>query len=379
MEDVGDFEEFEDIDGFDEYEEFIDSLRKEEESFNKPVIRDVANIDMSEKHKEYIRDKRILDEMSDEIDAYSSKIYPEKKGYRSLILEYFSTDVCIELEKIRRNFSIDSNRKMNEIIKILKKYNIPFNQLGGGTNRYGVMIDGYCVKIAYDIDGMTDNKREFLYSIALQPYVIKTYECSPTGLLSVCEYVMGLTEAEFTNRDIQEKMRKILKEISGSFFIGDVGITSKNYGNWGIRLDTDELVILDFAYVYSVSYNTFQCTCSGKGMLYYDKDFVNLICPLCGNKYTFGQIRKRISKKQQAAEIGNIEEKGYLLNKPYQEKKFNHRFMIGATDTIRKKIEKDKEKARLKDEWKEGKKVTESSYSDYLPYEEVLELLHLNK
>lgn len=379
MEDVDDFKEFEDIDGFDEYEEFINSLKNEEElEFQKPVIRDTANIEMSEKHKEFIRDRQILMEMSGEIDKYSNKLYPETKGYRSLLLEYFTPEVCIELEKIRRNFSIDSNRKMTEIIKILKKYDIPFNQLGGGTNRYGIMIDGYCVKIAYDIDGMTDNKREFLYSIALQPYVIKTYECSPTGLLSVCEYVMGLTEAEFTNRDIQERMRKILKEISASFFIGDVGITSKNYGNWGIRLDTDELVILDFAYVYSVSYNTFQCTCAGKGMLYYDKDFVNLICPLCGNKYSFGQIRKRISKKQQAAEIGNIEEKGYLLTKPYQQKKFNHRFTIDATDNIRKFIEKEKEKARRKAEWKPNK-IKTSSYDEYVPYEDVLNQLQLKK
>lgn len=375
MEEIDDLsEEYEDVDGYEEYESFLDSLRGEKEELEEthPEIRDKDNIGLIERHKEFIRDREILEEMSDEIDAYAKTMYPEEKGYRSLLLEYFTPDICIDLEKIRRNFDINGDQKMEEIIRVLEKYNIPFSPLGGGTNRYGIMVDGYCVKIAYDSDGMIDNKREFIYSIALQPYVVKTYECSPTGLLSVCEYVASLTREDYTDRKVQQKMREILKDIAENFFIGDVGVTSKNYGNWGIRTTNEELVILDFAYVYSVGYNTFQCSCAGQGMLYYDRDFVELICPVCGKRYTFGQIRKKISKKQQEIEIGNIEEKGYSLTKKYQMKKFNHRFTMGATDRIRRKVEKDKEKARRKQIWKDSKEKVQK-YDKSTTFEKVLE------
>ena len=43
----------------------------------------------------------------------------------------------------------------------------------------------------YDKDGKIDNKREFIYSLPLQPYVVKTYEVSESGLFSVCEYVQS--------------------------------------------------------------------------------------------------------------------------------------------------------------------------------------------
>lgn len=369
-------EEFEDVDGFEEYESFLSSLQDDREKLEEVAPRDTDNKDLLEKHKEFIRDKEILDEMAEEIDNKQRELFPEEKGYRSLILEYFTPDVCLDLEKIRRNFDMKGDQKMEAIIKVLEKWEIPFSHLGGGTNRYGVMVDGYVVKIAYDIDGMTDNKREFLYSIALQPYVVKTYEVSPTGLLSVCEYVMSLTEEEYSDRKIQAKMREILHDIGENFFIGDVGVTAKNYGNWGIRTTNDELVILDYAYVYSVSYNTFQCSCAGKGMLYYDRDFVNLICPLCGKKYTFGQIRKKISKKQQETEIGNIEEKGYSLTKIYEKKKFNHRFVIGATEEIQRKILKDREKERKKQEWKAGKEK-ELKFDKTIDFNEVLKKLGL--
>ena len=348
------FDEYEDYDGYDEYADYLFN-NKDEEEFNKPSrSRDVENVDTLEKHQEYIRDQKILEDMKEELDEKAKEMYPLEKNYHSLVMEYFTPEICIELERIVRTFSIDNNDKFIEIKKILKRHNIPFDSLGNGTNRGAVMIDGYAVKIAFDIDGMVDNKREFIYSLALQPYVVKTYECSPTGLISVCEYVVGFTEEAFTRRVVQEQMRRILKDIAESFFIGDVGITAKNYLNWGTRIDTDEIVILDYAYVYSVSYNTFQCSKDG-GTLYYDRDFIKLICPICGKEYTFGQLRKRISRDAQDTEIGNIEQKGYLMSKSFQKKRFNHRFVLDATDKIRKQIEKDKRKEEKKKQWQSDK------------------------
>ena len=379
MDDLDDFKE--DLSGYDEFADYMSYDEDEDDSYEESKgPSDTTNIDIIEKQKRFLESHTKLQNMSEAINVKQKEIFPEKKNYRSLILEYFPPKLCIELERIVRTYSIDNNTKMEEITKRLRKWNIPFTKLGGGTKRYGIMIDGYAVKIAYDRDGMIDNKREFIYSLALQPYVVKTYECNETGLISVCEYVISFTESDLKNKKNQEKMREILKEISAQFFIGDVGITSKNYGNWGIRRDTGELVILDYAYIYSVAFKQFQCSCAGQGTLYYDRDFNNLICPVCGKKYTFGQLRKKISKKDQDKEIGDITEKGYVLNEQNKMLKFNHKFVLDATEAIRKKIEKDKRKAEKIALYEAAiKKKSNQWDNDDIEYKSIEEILEEEK
>ena len=255
---------------------------------------------------------------------------------RSLILKYFTKDIYIELMRITMIADADNNEKGAMIKELLRKNNIPFNGLGSGTNRMAVQIDGYAVKIALDKDGMIDNCREVLYSKQLQPYVVKVYECIPNGLVAVTEFVEIFTLAEF--HEYQEEMAEILQNISTQFLIGDCGITGKNYVNWGIRND-GTICILDFAYIYSVRYNIFSCSCSDDALLKYDKNFVNLICPLCGRKYTFGEIRRKITKKQQEQEIGDIRRLGYNLTSPEQLVEYNPEFEV--------KRNKDKKKKEL--------------------------------
>jgi hypothetical protein len=359
------------MDDFDDFNEIIDYSQPPEESIK---ITDTENIDIIEKQKRHLDNITKMNIMEDRIVQEQLKIYPLTKGYRSLILEYFTPDVCIRLEKIVRSYSINNNQKMDEINKVLREYKIPFSPLGGGTNRYGILIDGYAVKIAYDKDGMVDNKREFMYSLNLQPYVIKTYECSVTGLLSVCEYVMAFTESEACDRKVQNKMREILKEISSQFFIGDVGITTKNYGNWGRRRDSDDIVILDYAYIYAVAFKQFQCSDDG-GTLYYDRDFINLICPTCGKKYSFAQLRKKITKEDQKAEIGDITEKGYVVDSVFSEKKFNHKFVLGATDNIMKILDKKDKKNKKMEIFKKEKnqlKYMESENNYHKSVDEII-------
>lgn len=372
----------EDLSGYDDFNDYMSYSDEDDEVHEEPKPpSDVANIDILEIQKKFLESHSKLKTMEDELNEKQKEMYPDKKNYRSLILEYFPVDLCIELERIVRTSSIDNNTKMEEITKRLIKWKVPFSKLGGGTNRYGIMVDGYAVKIAYDRDGMIDNKREFIYSLALQPYVVKTYECNETGLISVCEYVISFTESDLNDRKNQERMREILKEISAQFFIGDVGITSKNYGNWGIRRDTGELVILDYAYIYSVAFKQFQCSCVGQGTLYYDRQFNNLICPICGKKYTFGQLRKKISKKDQDKEIGNILERGYVLKEQNKMLKFNHKFVLDATENIRKKIEKDQRKAEKAALYKASlkKKSTQWDSVDETVYKSVEEIIEEEK
>lgn len=275
----------------------------------------------------------------------------EKTTKRSLLLKYFTPERCIALQKVTMLSGYNNNEK-NQLIKdLLTEWEIPFTGLGPGTNRMAVMIDGYAVKFALDKDGMIDNRREFLYTKILQPYVIKVYECMTNGLLAVCEYVEIFNLEDYTIN--KQKMKKILEDISGEFLIGDVGITTKNYNNWGTRLGTGEIVILDFAYIYSVKYKLFTCTCDDESIIVYDDDYVTMHCPHCGRKYTFGELRKKITKKKQEAEIGDIRRLGYTLSsceqefeivpdfEPYQKKK-----KIKKKDPMKKILKRERKRMR---------------------------------
>jgi len=286
-----------------------------------------------------------------------------KKIQRSMILQYFNDDLYIKIIEVTRTFEWDNNQRATQIKKLLTEFNVPYTPLGSGTNRMAVLIDGYAVKIALDSDGMIDNRREFLYTTILQPYVVKVYECMPGGLVEVCEYVSLFTLDDFHTR--QDDMREILGYISNQFLLGDVGVTSKNYTNWGIR-SNNEICILDFAYIYDITYKLFVCSCDNSTLVRYDKDFVKLKCPNCGRVYTFGEIRKKVTRAAQEKEIGDIRTKGYNLTSSVQEVEINPEFEI-SHDTKTKKKDKEKlEKKAGKDNFNERfEELNGISYKEY--------------
>ena len=288
----------------------------------------------------------------------------EKVGKkRSLLLKYFSKDLYIEILRITMISDADNNEKGFLIKDLLRKNNVPFSPLGSGTNRMAVLIDGYAVKIALDKDGQIDNRREMLYTKQLQPYVIKVYECVPSGLLMVCEFVEIFTMEEFRNH--QEEMRNILSVISEEFLIGDAGITTKNYGNWGLRND-GTICILDFAYIYNVKYNVFNCSsCSDEVFLKYDKNYVNLICPVCGRKYSFGDIRRRITRKDQENEIGDIRRLGYNITSPEENVVLKPEFEPKKAETDKKKKKELSETELAIKEYRKKQKEEADNDTDY--------------
>lgn len=238
---------------------------------------------------------------------------------RSLIKELFSNDLLLELEMLTERHDINNNDKSKEILRLIRESGIEVESLGSGTNRYGVKIKGYAFKIALDRLGKIDNRREFKYSKKLYPDVIAVYEALPDGLIAVTEYITPFTErSEYLS--YQDEMREILARICDKYLIGDIGVTDKNFMNWGYRYTDNGLQIccLDFAYIYSTSYNTFKCRCPDSSILVYDDDYNNLICPTCHRKYKFSEIRKRISKEDEEKEIGDIGELGYKLHSPIE-------------------------------------------------------------
>lgn len=271
---------------------------------------------------------------------------------RSLINKYFSEDLLFDLYKITM-YTCDNNTKGIEIKNVLEKYGFVryiageeeerdpndkrprYTLLGSGTNRYGILIDGYAVKIALDKDGMIDNQREMLYGKELYPAVVKVYECMACGLILVCEYVTIFESTDISR--FKGKMEEILSAISDNYLVGDAGITKKNYVNWGIRMD-GSICILDFAYIYKVSFNLFKCSCDGTTLLTYDDNFEKIICRSCNRKYDFKDIRKRVTKQDQKNEIGDIRRISYVLHKPEERKEFVPEFVPPA---LREKVKEE--------------------------------------
>lgn len=270
--------------------------------------------------------------------------------YRSLIRRRITRELYRELSKIPK-MRCDNNAKGWYLKKLLAQFGVPFTPLGSGTNRYGILIDGYACKFALDDAGRIDNLREYKYGGKLYPYCVKAYEVCPYGLIEVTEYVEVMSIDDFFTH--KTEMLKILDEISPSFLIGDIGVVAKNHKNWGIRHtpNGDEVVMLDYAYIYDVSSKVFECTCH-RGTVQYTDNYASFFCPACKQKFTFGQIHQKLTMSIQKKEIGDITQYGYVLNAAECEYDVNEQFLFGAPKKKQKKHAKivarlEEEKAEI--------------------------------
>lgn len=289
--------------------------------------------------------------------------------YVSKIHQFFTKELMIGLNKICHDVLIeDNNTKVNKMVELLDKYEVPYTELGPGTNRFAIMIDGYVFKIAMDKDGIRDNLAEFSMGMELQPFVTKVYECN--GLMIVAEYVTVISKDEFQRS--KEEIRQILTHISQGYLLGDVGTVTKNFMNWGYRQD-GSLVILDFAYIYRVIGEEMLCSniinekeeqCGA--ILEYDDNYHNLICPRCRHKYTFHDIRRRISRQYEERELNAIKQIAVKMSGPTLD-------VLNSANTIKPILnnnegENDMKKSRLFDEDFVTDEESIDSYQDALDF-----------
>ena len=265
-----------------------------------------------------------------------------RKILRSLILEKFPLDLRVKLDLLSRRRDITNEEKHDELLNILKNSDVKIDrQLGPGTNRYAVNINGFVVKFATDHDGKIDNMKEFKMAKRLFPYVSKTYDVSQNGVLLVAEYIPPFIS--FTEMlQYADQIREILRKISAVYLIGDAGISDKNFGNWGLRPGTNEPVCLDFAYVYEVSSRLFVCPeCKVGAMLVPDNDFKDLYCSnkACGKKKLFEDIRAKIGNDIHNHEIGDLSEEGYKLTESFTETELT----LERSNYLVKKLKKEKD------------------------------------
>ena len=77
--------------------------------------------------------------------------------------------------------------------------------------------------------------------------------------------------------------------------------------------DNQELVALDFAYIYRIIGNELKCDCEVAPLLEYTPDYDRLVCPHCRKKYMFMDVRRRISTDMEHAELEMSKERAYKL------------------------------------------------------------------
>jgi hypothetical protein len=248
-----------------------------------------------------------------------------RKVLRSLIQEKLPFDFRLKLEILADRSDIVNSQKQDELFNLIREFNIEgVVPLGAGTNRYAFKLNGFVIKVATNSEGKLDNLKEFKMCKTLSAFgnwVIRCYEVSQNGTLLVTEYVQPF-ESYSEMMQYKNEIREILSKVSDEYFIGDIGITSKNYANWGLRVGTNEPVCLDFAYVFDVNSDILTCkVCKENAILSPDEDFNYLICtnPACRHKYDFSMLRSRISESRLRAEIGNLEDVGYKINAPQLE------------------------------------------------------------
>lgn len=286
------------------------------------------------------------------------------KNLRSLIQEKFPMELRIQIELLSRRRDLINEEKHQELIKLLQSFNIEgVVPLGPGTNRYAFKLDGFVVKVATDHDGKIDNFKEFKMAKRLYPYVTKIYEVSENGTLLVAEYIQPF--ASYTEMcNYSEKIRDILTRLSSVYLIGDVGITSKNFANWGLRIGSDDPVCLDFAYVYEVSSELFICRhCKTNSMLVPNKDFTELHCPnkACNKRYLFEDIRSRIGNDIHSHEIGDLTQEGYRV----VESGISTELDETRSNYLARRKEKTKEKAEPEEEKVVYEPFVMDNYTDF--------------
>ena len=227
----------------------------------------------------------------------------EMRQFRSR-LNTLPIDMKVEIGEVVYQKGMRATSRRDKVVEVLTKYNIPFQNIGTGTNRHIIKYDGYVIKIALDREGVADNKQEWVMSEALKPHVADAFEISKGGHLLVASYAPAFTslnEMMFHRTTITT----ILAEWSTRYLIGDVGMVSTNYANWGVN-NQGKPVCIDYAYIFPASMNLFKCTC-GNRSLNMINNYSQYKCPVCQKVYEDRDLRYKISQEDRLAMFENVE------------------------------------------------------------------------
>ena len=220
---------------------------------------------------------------------------------------------------IKKNFSEEFMRKIydiysNDYISIVEKTIMfddiftkefgnrkDYRRIGEGTNRFVCLLDNHIIKVAYNYLAFIDNMNELAQAKYKNKYLAQAFETN--GIILVSEYVTVMDKEEFLEN--QYHIKKILDilameysekdEKKKYYILGDMGMSHKNYGNWGRRMNGD-IVVLDYGYLYELSNQEWKevakCPTCGSS-LEYTKDYSELECTRtdCATKVKYTTLR----------------------------------------------------------------------------------------
>lgn len=234
--------------------------------------------------------------------------------YRSR-LATLPVEVREGLGEVSYQIGMTPSARKERCINVLKEHNIPFKDIGTGTNRFIIRYEGYAIKIALDREGIADNKQEWVMSSLLSPDVAPAHEISKGGHLLVASYAPAFSNyQEFMAHRME--IVQILRKWGSRYLLGDVGLTSINYANWGMLMGKP--VCIDYAYIFPVSMDIFTCVCGCKEMHFTDESYTTYKCsnPECGITYTDRELRSKISQDDRLALFQNVSNNAIEMTTP---------------------------------------------------------------
>ena len=206
------------------------------------------------------------------------------------LLTEFSKEMLAKLYLLAEDDTvIDNNIRADYIADLLTP--LGFVELGSGTNRIAFRKNDYVFKIALDRRGFIDNMSEYFRSIENPQLLAKVYECNRT--IIVMEYVNLMAEDEFDSN--KSTIEKVLNKLSTQYVMDDLGLTKKNYCNWGYR-ETGDIVALDYAYLYPIKGNESVMVCPCGGDIVPNSTFTGYRCSnsKCGLTYSASELHNHM-------------------------------------------------------------------------------------
>ena len=200
-------------------------------------------------------------------------------------------------------YSGNARKKYKAMDEIMNPFG--FKKLSAGTNRVvykHLECKSIVMKVAADAVGLGDNPAEYFNQFKLKPFVTKTFEVDPSGVIGEAERVYNIHNREEFLSVAYDYYDLINNFIIGKYIMADIG--TRYFMNIGIRSGFG-IVLLDYPYLYELDGNKLYCqepdpnssTLVCGGIIDYDDGYNHLYCQKCGKRYRAKQLAKCIENK----------------------------------------------------------------------------------
>lgn len=225
-----------------------------------------------------------------------------KAEYMSRI-HLLPSDLRNKLGELPYQYGMRASTKRDKAIEALHESEIEWTEIGTGTNRFIFRYDTFAFKLALDEEGMADNMQEWAMCTPLKN-VAYAHEISRRGHLLVASYCPAFTSFQEMNFYQNEIVAILQRWTSEGFLLGDVGLVSENYANWGLK--DGKPVCIDYGYIFPSTVDLFGCVCGSHRMVPLNKTFSEYKCPECNRRYTDRDLRSRISTEERIKLFKNV-------------------------------------------------------------------------